>query len=71
MSRDYKRENYLRKEIEIAHRNAKAADTMGRYAEADWWESWGRELLAEIANIEKRDEMADIPAEKCEEAHDG
>ena len=68
MSRDYKRGNYLRREAEIAHRNAKAADIMGRYAEADWWESRAQELLAEI---EKRDEMADIPAEKCEEAHDG
>ena len=34
---DYKRANYLKHEAEIAHRNAQAADTMGRYAEAAWW----------------------------------
>ena len=68
MSRDYKRANYLRNEIEIAHRHAKAADTMGRYGEASWWEERERELWEELG---KRDEMADVPAEKCEEAHDG
>ena len=65
MSRDYKRKNYLRSEAEIAHRNAKAADTMGRYAEASWWEERERDLRAEL---EKCDEMADNSAEKCEEA---
>lgn len=52
MSRDYKRENYLRSEIEIAHRNAQAADTLSRYAEASWWESREHELWAELLEME-------------------
>ena len=52
MSRDYKRESYLRSEIEIAHRNAQAADTLSRYAEASWWESREQELWAELLEME-------------------
>jgi len=44
-----KKQDYLRSEIEIAHRNAKAADTLGRYAEALWWEERGRELVEELS----------------------
>lgn len=53
MSRDYKRANYLRNEIEIAHRHAKAADTMGRYGEASWWESREQELREELRKMEE------------------
>lgn len=49
---DYKRANYLKREIELAHRNAKAADTLGRYAEASWWEERGRELINELKRYE-------------------
>ena len=52
MSRDYKRESYLRSEIEIAHRNANAADTLGRYDEASWWEHREQELWAELLEME-------------------
>ena len=52
MSRDYKRENYLRSEIEIEHRNAQAADTLSRYAEASWWENREQELWAELLEME-------------------
>lgn len=52
MSRDYKRKNYLRSEIEIAHRNAQAADTLSRYAEASWWEHREQELWAELLEME-------------------
>ena len=52
MSRDYKRESYLRSEIEIAHRNANAADTLSRYAEASWWEHREQELWAELLKLE-------------------
>jgi hypothetical protein len=45
---DYKRANYLEREIAIACRNAKAAHIMGRYGEASWWESRGRELIEEL-----------------------
>ena len=68
MSRDYKRENYLRSEIEIAHRNAKAADTLSRYAEASWWEHREQELWEELL---KCDETAQNPSEKREEGSDG
>ena len=49
---DYKRANYLRREIELAHRNAKAADIMGRYAEASWWEEREAELWNELKDNE-------------------
>ncbi len=52
MSRDYKRKNNLMHEIEIAHRNAQAADTLSRYAEASWWESREQELWAELLEME-------------------
>lgn len=52
MSRDYKREAYLRSEIEIAHRNAAAADTLSRYGEASWWEHREQELWAELLKLE-------------------
>lgn len=52
MSRDYNRKNYLRSEIEIAHRNAQAADTLSRYAEASWWEHREQELWAELLEME-------------------
>lgn len=52
MSRDYNRKNYLRNEIEIAHRNAQAADTLSRYAEASWWEHREQELWAELLEME-------------------
>lgn len=52
MSRDYKREAYLRSEIEIAHRNANAADTLNRYGEASWWEHREQELWAELLKLE-------------------
>ena len=52
MSRDYKREDYLRSEIEIAHRNANAADTLSRYGEASWWEHREQELWAELLKLE-------------------
>ena len=52
MSRDYKRDAYLRSEIEIAHRNAQAADTLSRYAEASWWEHREQELWAELLEME-------------------
>ncbi len=49
---DYKRANYLRREIELAHRNAKAADTLGKYAEASWWEEREAELWNELKDNE-------------------
>ena len=49
---DYKRANYLKHEAEIAHRNAQAADTMGRYAEASWWEEREAELRDELKQEE-------------------
>lgn len=49
---DCKRANYLRREIELAHRNAKAADTLGKYAEASWWEERGQELINELKGYE-------------------
>ena len=52
MSRDYKRKNYLRSEIEIAHRNAQAADTLSRYGEASWWEHREQELWAKLLEME-------------------
>ena len=52
MSRDYNRKNYLRSEIEIAHRNAQAADTLSRYGEASWWEHREQELWAELLEME-------------------
>ena len=52
MSRDYKREAYLRSEIEIAHRNANAADTLSRYGEVSWWEHREQELWAELLKLE-------------------
>ena len=52
MSRDYKRESYLRSEIEIAHRNANAADTLSRYDEASWWEHREQELWEELLKLE-------------------
>ena len=52
MSRYYKREAYLRSEIEIAHRNAQAADTLSRYGEASWWEHREQELWAELLEME-------------------
>lgn len=52
MSRDYKRKAYLRSEIEIAHRNANAADTLSRYGEASWWEHREQELWAELLKLE-------------------
>ena len=47
-----KRANYLKCEIELAHRNAKAADTLGRYQEAAWWEERAQELINELKRIE-------------------
>ena len=44
--------NYLKREIELAHRNAKAADTLGKYAEASWWEERGQELINELKGYE-------------------
>ena len=52
MSRDYKRESYLRSESEIAHRNAAAADTLSRYGEASLWEHREQELWAELLKLE-------------------
>ena len=52
---DYKRANYLRREAEIAHRNSQAADTLGRYAEAAWWEERGRQLIEELKNGQQED----------------
>lgn len=49
---DYKRANYLKHEAEIAHRNAQAADTLGRYAEAAWWEEREAELWNELKDNE-------------------
>lgn len=53
MGKDYNRKNYLMREIEIAHRNANAADTLSRYAEASWWESREQELWAELLKLEE------------------
>ena len=50
-----KKQDYLRSEIEIAHRNAKAADTLGRYAEASWWEEREVELWNELKSYEVND----------------
>jgi len=50
------REAYLRNEIDIAHRNANAADTLSRYAEASWWESREQELWAELLKMEEKDD---------------
>ena len=55
MGKDYNRKNYLMREIEIAHRNANAADTLSRYAEASWWESREQELWAELLKLEEAD----------------
>lgn len=52
---DYKRANYLKREIDLAHRNAKAADTLGRYAEAAWWEEREVELWNELKSYEVND----------------
>lgn len=49
---NYKRANYLRREAELAHRNAKAADTLGRYAEASLWEERAQELINELKRVE-------------------
>ena len=49
---NYKRTNYLKHEAEIAHRNAQAADTLGRYAEASWWEEREVELWDELKQEE-------------------
>lgn len=45
---DKSREVYLKREIELAGENARAADHMGRYAEAAWWEDRAAELLDEL-----------------------
>lgn len=50
---DYKRANYFKLEIELAHRNAKAADTMGRYQEASWWEHRAEVLLEELSKMQE------------------
>ena len=52
---DYKRANYLRREAELAHRNSQAADTLGRYAEAAWWEEREAELWNELKQEEKNE----------------
>lgn len=52
---DYKRADYLKREIDLAHRNAKAADTLGRYAEAAWWEEREVELWNELKSYEVND----------------
>lgn len=49
---DYKRADYLRREAEVAHRNSQAADTMGRYQEAVWWEQREAELWNELKQEE-------------------
>ena len=51
---DYKRANYLKREIELSRRNANAADTLGKYAEASWWEERGRQLVEELQAQEGR-----------------
>ena len=56
---EYKRINYLKHEAEIAHRNAQAADTMGRYAEASWWEAREAELWKDIENEQNSRESKD------------
>ena len=38
----------LKREIITAWENSKAADTMGRYAEASWWEGRAIELSEEL-----------------------
>ena len=53
---DYKRANYLRQKAEIAHRYSQAADTLGRYAEAAWWE----EREAELWNELKQEEINEV-----------
>lgn len=50
---DYKRAYYLRREIDIACRNAKGADTLGRYGEASWWEARAVELYEELKKLEE------------------
>ena len=50
--------DYLRREIAIARQNASAADTMGRYAEAAWWEDRAEELTKEISASEKYQKFA-------------
>ena len=51
---DYKRANYLKREIELSRRNANAADTLGKYAGASWWEERGRQLVEELQAQEGR-----------------
>ena len=50
---DYKRANYLKREAELAHRNARAADTLGRYQEASWWEHRAEVLLEELSKMQE------------------
>lgn len=53
---DYKRANYLRREIDLACRNAKGADTLGRYCEASWWEKRAAELYKELKKLEEEEQ---------------
>ena len=45
------RADYLRREIELAWRNAKGAETIGNYGEAAWWESRAFELQNELEEV--------------------
>ncbi len=42
------RAEYLRREIEIAVRNARGADHAGDYQAAAWWEARAQELRREL-----------------------
>ncbi len=42
------RAEYLRREIEIAERNARGADHAGDYQAASYWEARARELYREL-----------------------
>lgn len=52
------RANYLQNEIEIALRNAKAADTLSRYDVASWWESRAQELSEELEKERANEDQA-------------
>jgi len=46
------RAEYLRREIEIAMRNARGADHAGDYQAASYWESRAQELYRELTEVE-------------------
>lgn len=64
------RANYLQNEIEIALRNAKAADTLGRYDLASWWEQRAIELSEELGNLQLESDNANIHKEKTDDVID-